>query len=44
MPHVVYVPFTGFRVREEEMLALGPKQAFPPRPSGIKTLASVYIA
>jgi radical SAM superfamily enzyme YgiQ (UPF0313 family) len=23
MPHVAYVPFTGFRVREEEMLALG---------------------
>jgi radical SAM superfamily enzyme YgiQ (UPF0313 family) len=23
MPHVAFVPFTGFRVREEEMLALG---------------------
>ena len=23
MPHVALVPFTGFRVREEEMLALG---------------------
>ena len=23
MPHVTFVPFTGFRIREEEMLALG---------------------
>ena len=23
MPHVGMVPFTGFRVREQEMLALG---------------------
>src|SRR5262249_59431243 len=23
MPHVAFVPFTGFRVRQEEMLALG---------------------
>jgi hypothetical protein len=23
MPHVAFVPFTGFRVREPEMLALG---------------------
>ena len=23
MPHVAFVPFTGLRVREEEMLALG---------------------
>jgi hypothetical protein len=23
MPHVVFVPFTGLRVREQEMLELG---------------------
>src|SRR5262245_7962113 len=44
MPHVAFVPFTGFRVREEEMLALGMTlPGLKPRAAAISQLPALGL-